>query len=165
MKRLLLITFSLLLFCTACAKDGTREKIHAGLTPPLEFDCSFILGELDGRAHVKLDENSVAFGITDGALKGLVAHATAEGTRLTYEGIDVSFSPKTTEKFTRIQKLFAFLREQDYNPNTATLVPAGETYTFTDEDATVELTVNPETKEFVKLHLKQGDEVLTLTIE
>lgn len=136
MKRFCAATLALLVLFSFCACTGHKleDAILSHLNLPLEADCSFVFGELDGRGRLCLTEESLSLGITDGALRGLVISAEDENVRFLYEGMDLSFSADTTQIFRLLKEAFKFLSLQSYHPNNAETVPEGLQFTFVDAE-------------------------------
>lgn len=130
------------LFCLAsCVGDKSAELIRSHLDLPMEFDCDFTLGNAQGSAHVRLTEDSVNLGITDGELTGLVVTGSAEHVRFLYRGMDVSFSEKSATSFSRLLHAFRFLREQDFSAKHAVIGDTAKQFSFPYQNATLTYTV------------------------
>ncbi len=164
MKRTLLFFLVLTtVLCLGCTKDHTNEQVHRALAFPLESNCFFSLGELDGTAHLCLKDESLSLGITDGTLKGLVVSASEASTRFLYEGIDITFSAETTGKFTKLFDAMKFLTEQTFEKKNAVIIPDGLQFIFTDESgAQIEYSVNSTDFSAKKLLVSQGDQTLLI---
>ncbi|MBQ2253156.1 MAG: hypothetical protein II328_04145 [Clostridia bacterium] len=164
MKRaaLFMIALLLLLPLYSCQTDKTEENILLHLALPMEFDCTFQMGEFDGNAHVCLKEESINFGITDGPLTGLVISVTDQSARFLYEGMDVSFSSDTAKKFLLLREAFTFLRNCEFDPNAAEASADLLSFTFSDKDATIVYSIHREDCSPAILSLKTDTQVFTL---
>lgn len=157
MKRFFVFFLALVfLNLCSCQSDRRATAILENLSFPLEFDCAFSFEELDGLAHVRITDEALSLGITDGALGGLVVSVSDESTRFLYDGTDLNFSSDTTQKLQTLKRAFSFLQTQNFSQKHAVEREGGLFFAFPFEEGTLTFCACPDTLAMRSLTLSGG---------
>ncbi len=166
MKRVFVLFFTLLFLSglSACA-DRTNRAYLDNFTLPLEFNAAYTVGAQTGEAHFLIREEELNFGVTKGALQGLVAHIGADQAQLLYGGMSFDFPKEAIlAALSDLHGALLALADADYREQNAIPEDGERIFLIPFQDQTVRVGFDWQTHRFTRFSATLAGTPITLTI-